>query len=289
MSPAPEIYEPTSVDAAVDVLASLGADAKVVAGATAVTIMLRSRLIAPRALVSLARVPGLRDIREEQGHLVLGALVTHREVELSPVVRRLVPVLAETFATVANVRVRNAATVGGVVAEADYASDPPTAFVALDAEIDARGPKGTRRIPAGEFFRGFYETALEPDELVTAVRVPVPAPSLRGVYEKFVTRSSEDRPCVGVMALVRLQDGTCADLRVALGAATETPRRYGDLEARGLGTALGMDIVNEIAAGYAARTEPLDDMRGSAWYRKAVIEVWVRRAIVRATAAAVRA
>src|SRR5258705_1600678 len=202
MSPSPEIYEPTSVDATVEILARLGADAKLVAGATAVTIMLRSRLITPRALVSLARIPGLRDIREEQGHLVLGALVTHREVELSPLVRRLVPVLAETFATVANVRVRNAATVGGVVAEADYASDPPTAFVALDAEIEARGPSGGRRIPAGEFFRGFYETALEPHELVTAVRVPVLAPGLRGGYEEFLPRAGEDRPCVGVISPV---------------------------------------------------------------------------------------
>ena len=289
MSPAPEIYEPTSVDGAVDVLARLGSEAKVVAGSTAVTIMLRSRLITPRALVSLARVPGLREIREEQGHVVLGALVTHREVELSPVVRRLVPVLAETFATVANVRVRNAATVGGVVAEADYASDPPTAFVALDALVEAHGPKGTRRIAAADFFRGFYETALEADEIVTAVRVPVPQPGLRGVYEKFVTRSSEDRPCVGVMALVRMQGANCADLRVALGAATETPRRYADLEARGVGTVLDAGVVGEIAAGYAARTDPLDDMRGSSWYRKAVIEVWVRRAIVRAVALTVSA
>jgi carbon-monoxide dehydrogenase medium subunit len=289
MSPGPDIYEPTSVEAAIDVLASLGPDAKLVAGATAVTIMLRSRLISPRALVSLGRVPGLRDIREERGHLVLGALVTHREVELSPLVRRLVPVLAETFGTVANVRVRNAATVGGVVAEADYASDPPTAFVALDALIEARGPHGAREIRAADFFRGFYETALAPDEIVTAVRVPVPAPGLRGAYEKFVTRSSEDRPCVGVLALVRMEGAKCAELRVALGAATETPRRYADLEARGMGTALDTDVIGEIAAGYAARTDPLDDMRGSAWYRKAVIEVWVRRAILRAAAPEVRA
>src|SRR2546427_260469 len=112
MPRAPEIYEPTSVDAAVEMLAALGADAKVVAGATAVTIMLRMRLITPRALVSLARVPGLRDIREDGGELILGALATHREVEQSPIVRRAIPVLAETFATVANVRIRNAATVG---------------------------------------------------------------------------------------------------------------------------------------------------------------------------------
>lgn len=289
MTPALALYEPRSVRAAIEVLSAHGAEAKVVAGSTAVTIMLRQRLIAPRALVSIGRVEGLGDIREADGNVVLGALVTHREVELSPLVHRLVPVLAETFGTVANVRVRNAATVGGVVAEADYASDPPAVLVALDAEIEVRGPRGTRRIPAAQFFKGFYTTALEPDELVIAVRVPVPAARTRGVYEKFVTRSSEDRPCVGVVALVRLAGKVCEDLRIVLGAVTETPRRYPDLEAIGTRTALGADVVREIAAGYAERTDTLDDMRGSAWYRKAVIEVWVRRAIERAVQPAARA
>jgi carbon-monoxide dehydrogenase medium subunit len=275
------------VEQAVGLLAEYGGDAKVVAGATALTIMLRNRLIAPRALVSLGALrDGLRSIREEDGALVLGALVTHREVERSALVRDRIPVLAETFATVANVRVRNVATVGGVVAEADYASDPPAVLLALDAEIEARGPKGIRRIPVAEFFRGFYETALAPDEIVTAVRVPVPPAGTSGAYEKFVTRSSEDRPCVGVVALVRFEGQRCADLRVAVGAASETPRRYAAVEAQGRGTTLRGDVVPTIAAGYASATDALDDMRGSSWYRKTIIEVWVRRAIDRAAGAA---
>lgn len=281
-------FEPESVEQAIALLAEHGGDAKVVAGATAITIMLRQRLIAPTALVSLGRIDGLREIREDDGMLVLGALVTHREVERSALVRRRIPILAETFGLVANVRVRNAATVGGVVAEADYASDPPAALLALDAEIEARGPDGARRIAAAEFFRGFYETALRPDEIVTAVRVPVPPPGTQGAYEKFVTRSTEDRPCVGVATLVRFDGGRCADLRVAVGAAAETPRRYPELEALGRGTTLRGDVVPTIAAGYASATDALDDMRGSAHYRKTIIEVWVRRGIERAAAAARR-
>jgi carbon-monoxide dehydrogenase medium subunit len=278
----PTLYEPRSIEDAVALLAEHGPDAKIVAGSTAFTIMLRQRLVAPRALVSLGRLDGdLRAIRESDGHLVIGALVTHREVEKSDLVRRTLPVLAETFATVANIRVRNVATVGGVLAEADYASDPPTVLLALDAEIEARGPKGSRRIAARDFFKGFFETALAADEIVTAVRVPLPHAGTRGVYEKFVTRSSEDRPCLGVAAILRMDGRVCADLRVAIGATTETPRRYADLEARGRGTALGDDVVGEVAAGYAERTDPLDDMRGSAWYRKQAIAVWVRRAIER--------
>ena len=279
-------FDPESVEQAIALLAERGGDAKVVAGATAITIMLRQRLIAPTALVSLGRIDGLREIREDDGMLVLGALVTHREVERSALVRRRIPILAETFGLVANVRVRNVATVGGVVAEADYASDPPAALLALDAEIEARGPDGARRIAAAEFFRGFYETALRPDEIVTAVRVPVPPPGTQGAYEKFVTRSTEDRPCVGVATLVRFDGGRCADLRVAVGAAAETPRRYPELEALGRGTTLRGDVVPTIAAGYASATDALDDMRGSAHYRKTIIEVLVRRGIERAAAAA---
>jgi carbon-monoxide dehydrogenase medium subunit len=282
----PTLYEPRSIEDAVALLAEHGAEAKIVAGSTAFTIMLRQRLITPRALVSLGRLDGdLRKIREADGDLVIGALVTHREVEKSDLVRRALPVLAETFATVANIRVRNVATVGGVVAEADYASDPPTVFLALDAEIEARGPKRSRRIAAADFFKGFFETALAADEIVTAVRVPLPPAGTRGVYEKFVTRSSEDRPCLGVAAVVRMDGAKCADLRVAIGAATETPRRYADLERRARGTALGDEVIREIAAGYSERTDPLDDMRGSAWYRKQAIAVWVRRAIERARGA----
>jgi carbon-monoxide dehydrogenase medium subunit len=278
------LYDPTSVDAAVALLDELGEEAKVVAGATALTIMLRQRLIAPSALVSIGRIPGLDGIEERDGQLALGALVRHRDVELSGLVRGRLPMLAEVFGVVANVRVRNAATVGGVLAESDYASDPPAAFVALDAIVDVRGPGGDRSIPASEFFLAFYETAIEPTEIVTGVRVPVPPPGTAGVYEKFVTRSSEDRPCVGVAAVVRLgTDGSAEDLRVAVGAAAETPQRFPDLEATARGQRLEPDLLATIADGYADRIEALDDMRGSAWYRTEMVRVWVRRAIEHAT------
>jgi carbon-monoxide dehydrogenase medium subunit len=280
----PELIQPRSVPEAVELLARYGDEAKVVAGATALTIMLRQRLIAPRALVAIGGLPGLDSIERDDGSLRLGALATHRAVELSPLVRRELPVLASTFARVANVRVRNAATVGGVLAEADYASDPPAVFLALDAEVEAVGPNGARSVPASEFFLGFYETALAADELVTGVRVPIPAAGTRAVYEKFVTRSSEDRPCVGVIAAVRLAaDGrTCEDLRVAVGAASETPHRYPAVEGLARGQVLDEDVALAVAERYAESIDPLSDLRGSAWYRREMVRVWVRRAILRA-------
>jgi carbon-monoxide dehydrogenase medium subunit len=282
-----EFHRPATLDEAVATLASYGEEAKIVAGSTALSILLRQRLIAPRALVSIGHLPGLSGIAVEDGVLVLGALVTHRDVEQSTVVREALPVVADTFAKVANIRVRNAATVGGVVAEADYASDPPAVFVALDAEIEAVGPDGLRRIPAADFFLGFYQTDLAPTEVVTAVRVPLLPAGSAAVYEKFVTRSSEDRPCVGVAAVVRFAaDGTLADLRVAVGAAAELPNRHRDVEAATVGRPLDEALANEVAEAYAERVDPLDDLRGSAWYRREMVRVWVRRAILHAGAQA---
>jgi carbon-monoxide dehydrogenase medium subunit len=278
---------PNSVEEAVSMLSEHGEEAKVVAGSTALTIMLRNRLIDPGVLVYIGRMSGLSDIRVDDGVLHLGALATHRDVELSPIVKEAIPVVADTFRRVANVRVRNIATVGGVVAEADYASDPPAVFLALDAEIEAQGPDGKRTIPAADFFLSFYTTALEPNEIVTAVRVPVPQPGTHAVYEKFVTRSAEDRPCVGVMASVRRSGAgdVVEEVRVSVGAASETPQRFPDLEALANGTELTEELARKIADGYAERIDTLDDMRGSAWYRTQMVRVWVRRALMRALAA----
>jgi carbon-monoxide dehydrogenase medium subunit len=279
------IYHPASIGDALAVLTELGDRAKVVAGSTALTIMLRQGLIEPQALVSIGSIPGLDTIVVEGVDLVIGALACHRDVETSAVVKAHSPVLATTFGLVANVRVRNAATVGGVLAESDYASDPPAVFVALDAVVEVVGPGGDRSIPAAEFFVAFYETVLAPNELVTAVRVPRLAAGARAVYEKFVTRSSEDRPCVGVAAVLRLDaDRIVQDLRVCVGAAAETPQRFRDIEALALGHPFDDELTGTIADGYANAIETLDDMRGSAWYRTEMVRVWVRRALEHAAA-----
>ena len=269
------LFQPRSLEEAVAVLQAQGEEARPIAGGTALTIMLRQGLVRPAALVSLGGIAGLNDIHRNDGELVLGALVTHRQVELSPVVRETLPVVADTFGKVANVRVRHAATVGGVLAEADYASDPPAVLLALDAQVDVQGPGGQRTIPIADFFTGFYETALQPGEIVTRVRVPTPKTGTKAVYEKYVTRSSEDRPCLGVIAAIEPDQS----LRVAVGAVAETPQRFPEVEALARGRSLDDQTIREIAEGYAERIEPLSDMRGSAWYRTEMIRVWVRRAI----------
>ena len=245
MSRSPTFLRPRSLDEAVEQLVEYAGDARVLAGSTALTIMLRQGLIEPAALVMLAGIAGLDEIVREDGHVKIGALVTHRGAERSEELAGSMPVLADTFAKVANVRVRNQATVGGVLAEADYASDPPAVFVGLGAEIEAYGPDGARAIPAGEFFRAFYETALEPNEVLTAVRVPVLAPGTAAVYKKYVSRSSEDRPCVGVFASAGPEG-----VRVVVGAAAETPQRFPELEERAAG-GLDSGSIAAVADGYA--------------------------------------
>jgi carbon-monoxide dehydrogenase medium subunit len=278
-----EIARPQSLDEALQLLARHGEAARVVAGSTAVSILLRQRFIDPAVLVALRDIPNLDRIDVRDGRVELGALVTHRSVERSADVRAALPVLAETFGRVANPRIRNAATVGGVVAEADYASDPPAVLRGLDAVVVACGPDGEREIAGRDFFRAFYETALGPAEIVTSVRVPLPADGTVAVYEKFVSRSSEDRPCVGVFAACRANArGTFEDVRVAVGAAAETPQRFEDLEAQASGTDLGDDVLRALADGYAERTDTLSDVRGSAWYRTEMVRVWIRRALARA-------
>src|SRR5207249_1273897 len=154
--------------------------------------------------------------------LRLGAMTTHRAVELSASVRERWPALAAAFSVVASPRVRNQATVGGVLADADYASDPPSMLLALGARAVARSVRGEREIPIEELIVGFYETSLEPDELI--VEVGVPGGAHRAVYRKFRSRSHEDRPCVGVAACRRGDE-----LRVVVGAVAGRPQWFPEL------------------------------------------------------------
>jgi len=276
-----KLLQPSSLDEAVALLGSQSDETKIISGGTALVIMLKNRLVAPATLLSLGRLAELRSIRHEPGTgLRIGALVTLREAELSPMVRAKNPTLADTFAKVGNVRVRNAATVGGNLSEADYASDPPCVLVAMRARVKARSVKGEREIPLVNLFKGFYETALTPDEILTEVIVPDAATASRSTYLKYVSRSSEDRPCVGMATLLEAEtDGTCKELRLVVGAVAEIPQEITAAEEQARGQRLTGPLIEAIAQAYADAIEPLSDLRGSAWYRKKIIQVLARRAM----------
>lgn len=280
-----KLLQPTSIQEAVSMLSEHRDDAKIIAGGTAMVIMLRNRLIAPSALLSLGRLQNLRYIRHEpEIGLRIGALTAIREAEVSPLVREKNPTLAQTFGKVGNVRVRNAATVGGNLSEADYASDPPCVLVAMRARVKALSVRGEREIPLTSLFKGFYETSLAPDEILTELIVPDPAPNSRSTYLKYVSRSSEDRPCVGMAAVIEQNpDETCKELRLVAGAVLEVPQEIESVEALARGQRLMDKVVEEIAEAYSAKITPLSDLRGSEWYRKQIIRVFARRAIEQAT------
>lgn len=273
--------EPTRLEEALEILAHYGEEAHPLAGGTFLALLLRNSLIAPRALVSLHRIPGLKTVAEQPGEgLRLGAMVTHREVEKNPLIRLRYPLLSQTYAQVANVRIRNQATVGGGLVDADYASDPTASLSALGARVHTWSLQGERLIPVQEFVTGHYETVLQPGELVTEVLIPPLPNQARSLYLKFRSRSSEDRPCASVAAVVALDgEGRCRDLRVVVGAVADRPQRQDELAEAVQGQRLTPGLIREIAGEYAGKIRPISDLRGSAWYREQLIEVLVRRAL----------
>ena len=269
---APEWHEPRSLEEALALRAEHGDEATVVAGGSFLGIVINQKLLAPTRLVALRRIPDLDYIEAGDGLLRLGAMATHRSVEQHGVVQEGWPALAFTFSVVASPRVRNQATVGGVVADADYASDPPSMLAALRARVVARSVREEREIPMDDFILGHYATALEEDELVTELRIPQSlGPS---VYRKFRSRSSEDRPCVSVAAA---RDN--GDLKVVVGAVADRPQYFPELCALARGETITNELAAEIGRRYAEEIEPLSDSRGSERYRKRVIAVEVRRAL----------
>ena len=257
---------PETLAEALALRAERGPEATVLAGGTFLGILINEGLVEPSALISLGRVGQLAGTEVVDGELRLGAMTTHRAVERSPAVRDGWPVLAQAFSLVASPRVRNQATVGGVLADADYASDPPAVLEALGARVVLRSTRGERELPVRELIVGYYETCIAEDELLVEVRVP-PAPE-RAVYRKFRSRSSEDRPCVAVAAV----NGDPA-LRVVVGAVGDTLQELPEA------CALGVEAAAEIGRRYSEEIEPISDARGSAGYRRRVIAAEVRRAV----------
>src|SRR5262249_51434985 len=214
--------------------------------------------------------------------LRLGALTSIFEVESHPLVRRHYPVLADAAHKVANIRIRNLATIGGNIAHGDYQSDPPSVLVALGARVATVGPEGERRLPIAEFLKGAYETALAPGELVREIEVPAPDPDVTGVYLKFVTRPAGDRPCVGVAAFVRRDNGTVRSLSVVVGAVSPVPVRLHAVEEQLTGRRPDLSTVRTAAALAAEAIDPVGDLRGTEWYKRQVVPVLVRRALEQA-------
>lgn len=274
-----EIAEPKTLQEACAFLGN-DAEAKPVAGGTALLTIIKQRLLLPKVLVNLKKIHDASEITfDPQNGLRIGALATINEIETSSLVQLHHPSLAEACHVVANIRIRNMATVGGNLAHGDYQSDPPTVLAALDATVEITSARGTRAMKLSEFQRGSYETALEPGELIAAILIPPLARGFDGVYMKFTTGSSEERPCAGIAALARVETGICRELRLAVGAVSPRPVRITAAEEMARGRNLNGELIERIAAEAARAVDPIEDVRGPAAYKRRVVQVLTRRAI----------
>jgi len=274
-----ELVEPRSLQEACAILAT-EADAKPVAGGTALLTLIKQGILLPKTVVNLKKITGGNEITyDAENGLRICALATINDIETAPLVRQHYPALAEACHVVANIRIRNMATIGGNLAHADYQSDPPTVLIALDACVELMNSRATRQVKLADFLLGSYETALEPAELVSALLVPVMPNGMTGHYIKFTTGSSEERPCAGVAALARVDNGVCRDLRLAVGAVSPRPIRITAGEKMASDMILTDQLIEHIAAEAARSIDPVDGVRGPADYKRHLVGVLVRRAI----------
>jgi len=267
-------------------LTEFGSDAKLIAGGTALVIMMKQRLVRPSCLVSLRSVRGLNGVESKDGGLRIGGLATHRAVETSPLVRRRFPMLAETYHHVATIRVRNMATVGGGLAHADPNQDPPPSLIALGATLKAISANGSRIIPLDEFFTDYYETVLKSDEIITEVSIPKLPANSGAAYLKFLPRTADDYATVSAAAVLTLDKNkkTINDVRIALGSVGVTPIRATAAEAVLRGQPVKTEAFAEAGEKAKEAVDPVSDFRGSAGYKKEMAAVFVRRALEKALA-----
>lgn len=256
-------------------------DTHLMAGGTSLVLLMNLGLVEPAHVVLLRRVPELHGVQAlPDGGLEIRALATHRQLELSPHVQAYCPALAATFAHVATVRIRNQGTVGGNLAHADPAQDPPPMLIALDAQVILRSQAGERTLPLDRFFVDYLTTALQPGEVLTAIQLPALPVGTRATYEKFLPRTRDDYATVSVAATLRLgPDGRCEDARVALGGAAGVPVHARPVEDALRGAVLTDERIAEAAALVLELVDPPSDSRGSSSYKRRMARVWTERAI----------
>lgn len=275
-----DYYAPTSLNEALGLLAEQGGRARALAGGTDLLLKMRAGKLTPTRLINIKRLSELRGLSyDEPWGLRLGALTTVAEIMDSPQVRQRYPVLAHAAGTMASVQIRNLATVGGNLCNAAPSADLAPPLIALGAQAHIAGLRGERNVALEDFFTGPGQTVLADDELLVGVTVPCAEVSLTAVYLKHTPRQAMDIAIVGVAAAVILSEGVCVSARIVLGAVAPTPLRVWEAEAALIGRPLEERGIAEAARLAAQAARPIDDVRASAWYRREMVGVLVRRAL----------
>jgi carbon-monoxide dehydrogenase medium subunit len=270
------IHQPQTVEAASHLLREHGSEAAAYAGGTELLLVMKEGLARFRHLVDLKTIPGLNQIELQENTLVIGALTTHRQLERSAVVREHVPALAELEGGLANTRVRAAGTLGGNLCFAEPHSDPATFLLAWGASLVLTSAGGQREVPIEDFFQDVLQTAREPDEILTAVRLPLKSGAVRGSHQRF---RLQERPTATVAAVLELHDGVIADARLALGGVSPVPRRASEAEAALRGQRPGEAAFQSAAQAAGRAADAVDDLYGSAEYKRHLVSVLAGRAL----------
>ena len=277
-----EYFSPRTLDEAIALLQKLGPEAKLLSGGQSLIPMMKLRMVSPQHIVDINRIPGLDYINESDGHLKIGALAREHQLESSAVVNTKLPILADTAKFIADPLVRSQATVCGNLAHGDPANDHPATMLALGATVVATGPKGQREIPVDGFFTNLFTTALEPEEILTEIKIPLPPPKSGGAYLKL-ERKVGDFATAGVAAQITLDDaGNCARAGVGLTNVGMTPIKATKTEAFLTGKTLDEATIKQAAETAASESQPMDDIRGSADYKRDLVRVLTARALTRA-------
>lgn len=277
------LEEPDTIQAAADLLVRFGDAARLYAGGTELLLVMKEGLVRYERLINLKQIPNLNQIKLDNGAIAIGALATHRELTVSPMLRENLPAFVQMENNVANIRVREVGTIGGNLCFAEPHADPGTLLLALDAKLIAAKKTGQREITAEKFFRDAYETSLESDELLTEIRIPRPAADGGLAYLKF---GYLERPSVGVAVRVEFSGGgkSIAEARIAVGCAGPAPRRVEEAEAllKGKSVQEATRSIEE-AGGIAGRaSQAISDLHGSQEYKEHIVQVLVKRAFQQA-------
>ena len=274
-----ELFSPTTIDEAIQNLVAAGEDGKVIAGGTALMILLKQRLFSPEFLINVSGIQELKSIHYEEGAGIrIGSGVTHIEVENNAIIKQRFPILVQATHHVGNIRIRNAGTIGGNICQADSQCDPPAALVALDAKIRLRGLE-ERTAGVDDFILGKYETDLRPSEILTEILIPEDMSNLRFAYERVTIGSKENRPSVIVAVTLDIKEEKCAKFRLVIGAADNKPLRIKAAEDIILGKKITEELIAEIADLATDAVQPMSDLRGSDAYKKEMVRVYVKRGI----------
>jgi carbon-monoxide dehydrogenase medium subunit len=277
-----EYFSPATLSEAVSLLQTYGAEAKILSGGQSLIPLMKLRLASPAYLIDINRIPGLDFIEERDGYLCIGALTREAALEDSQLLRTKYPLVVETSAVIADPLVRNLATLGGNLAHADPANDHPATMLALEAEVCAVGPDGQRTMLLTEFFSAYFTTALHPNEILTEIRIPMPAARSGGAYVKL-ERKVGDFAIVGVAAHVSLDaTGACARAGIGLTNVGPVPLKAYQAEAFLRGQRLDLETIKQAASLAAEVADPEADLRGSVAYKRDLVRVLTTRALQRA-------